>query len=201
MRCGNAPPRLDRARAGLPHSRAGRRTCRTGSDRRESRFSAGPGAFRLASSTSRRIAAEAPPGWRDSHSQWRGSKVTSRAATPRLGRPRGRRRRRRRGGGVPIIEVDDPAAAVLEHPQGAEVGGIKPLQLASRPLRARPAPRSCRPERRLPAPSSRSFGALYTRIESWVNYIRVEYPSSRRKPGPRGDPPRLLVLRSRLSPG
>ena len=29
----------------------------------------------------------------------------------------------------------------------------------------------------------------------------VHDPSSRRKPGPRGDPPRRLVLRSRLSPG
>ena len=32
--------------------------------------------------------AELPPGWEASQSQWRGSKVTSRAVTPRRGRPR-----------------------------------------------------------------------------------------------------------------
>ena len=38
-------------------------------------------------SARRRSAAEAPPGWRASQSQWRGSSVTSRATTPRRGRP------------------------------------------------------------------------------------------------------------------
>src|SRR5260221_4533361 len=39
-------------------------------------------------SISLRSAPEAPPGWRLSHSQWRGSKVTSRATTPSVGRPK-----------------------------------------------------------------------------------------------------------------
>ena len=42
---------------------------------------------RRASSTSLRSATEAPPGWRLSHSQCRGSSVTSRATTPSFGRP------------------------------------------------------------------------------------------------------------------
>ncbi|RYP57247.1 hypothetical protein DL771_011504 [Monosporascus sp. 5C6A] len=46
-----------------------------------------PSAARRASSTSLRSVTDAPPGCAASQSQWRGSKVTSRAITPSFGRP------------------------------------------------------------------------------------------------------------------
>src|SRR5215208_4023788 len=78
---------------------------------------------RLASSTSLRSATEAPPGCCASHSQWRGSSVTSRATTPSLGRPGPRAREIRQSHQNFVhraaqIEVDRTAVVVENEDRG-----------------------------------------------------------------------------------
>ena len=66
--------------------------------------------LRLASSTSLRSATDAPPGWVASQSQCRGSRVTSRAVTPSLGRP-----------GLGASSVGRKAGIDIDHPAGLQV--------------------------------------------------------------------------------